>query len=64
MKRWRGHQDSPLTQAEIDEKFFRLATMRIGREAADRVKALCDDLERLDDVARLMALLAVAEGAA
>src|SRR5262249_49309359 len=61
VKHWRGHQDNPLTPAEIEAKFFRLATMRIGRDAAERVKALCDDLEHLDDVARLMELLAVPE---
>jgi 2-methylcitrate dehydratase PrpD len=61
VKRWRGHPENPLTQAEIEEKFFRLATMRISRDAAERVKAICDDLEHLDDVARLMELLAVPE---
>jgi 2-methylcitrate dehydratase PrpD len=59
--RWRGHQENPLTQAEIEEKFFRLATMRISRDAAERVKGICDELEKLDDVARLMELLAVPE---
>ena len=58
---WRGHQESPLSPAEIEEKFFRLATMRIGRDAAERVKAICDDLENLDDGARLAELLAVPE---
>lgn len=57
----RGHADNPLTRPEIDEKFLRLATMRISSEAAGRVKALCDDLENLDDDAQLTALLAVPE---
>ncbi|TAK22708.1 MAG: MmgE/PrpD family protein [Chloroflexota bacterium] len=59
--RWRGHQDNPFTRAEIEEKFFRLATMRIPQTAAEQVMAICDDLENLDDCARLAALLAVPE---
>ncbi|HEY3107260.1 MAG TPA: MmgE/PrpD family protein [Chloroflexota bacterium] len=59
--RWRGHQEKPLGRAEIEEKFFRLATMRISRDAAERVRAICDDLENLDDGARLAELLAVPE---
>jgi 2-methylcitrate dehydratase PrpD len=46
---------------ELDEKFFSLATMRITRDAAERVKAICDDLEALDDAARLAELLAISE---
>jgi 2-methylcitrate dehydratase PrpD len=61
---WRGHDQNPFTRAEIEEQFFRLATTRIGRETAERVKAICDDLERLDDGAELAALLALPEGAA
>lgn len=58
---WRGHEQNPLSRAEIDEKFFALATARIPRERAERVSALVADLEHLDDTARLMELLAVPE---
>ncbi len=59
--RWRGHEQNPLSRAEIDEKFFTLATARILRERAERVSALVDELENLDDIGRLMELLAVPE---
>lgn len=59
--RWRGHQENPLSRAEIEEKFFRFATMRISRGRAERVMAICDDLENLDDGASLMELLSVPE---
>jgi 2-methylcitrate dehydratase PrpD len=58
---WKGHLDDPFTDAELREKFVRLATMRISRERAERVMALVDELENLDDVARLAELLAVPE---
>lgn len=57
----RGDARNPLSRQEIDEKFFRLATSRIRRERAERVFALVDDLERLDDTARLVELLSVPE---
>lgn len=59
--RWRGHEQNPLSRAEIDEKYYALATMRISRASAERVRALVDELEHLDDVGRLMELLAVPE---
>jgi 2-methylcitrate dehydratase PrpD len=59
--RWRGHEQNPLSRAEIDEKFYELATMRIPRARAERVYALVGDLENLDDTARLMELLSVPE---
>jgi 2-methylcitrate dehydratase PrpD len=58
---WKGHLDDPFTDAELREKFLRLATMRLGRERAERVMALVDDLEKLGDAARLAELLAVPE---
>jgi 2-methylcitrate dehydratase PrpD len=58
---WRGHQNDPLTRPELEEKFLRLATMRLSRASAERVRALCDDLEDLDDVAELAELLGVPE---
>ncbi len=59
--RWRGHEQNPLPRSEIDEKFFKLATMRISRERAEKVFTLVNDLENLDDTARLMELLSVPE---
>jgi 2-methylcitrate dehydratase PrpD len=58
---WHGHQDDPFSDAELREKFMRLATMRISREKAERVMAIADDLENLDDAAGLAELLAVPE---
>jgi 2-methylcitrate dehydratase PrpD len=54
----------PLTRAELEEKFLRLATMRIPRDRAEQLLALVSRLDELDDTARLMALLAVPEATA
>jgi 2-methylcitrate dehydratase PrpD len=58
---WRGHLQDPFSDAELREKFMRLATSRISHASAERVMAIVDDLERLDDATRLMELLAVPE---
>jgi 2-methylcitrate dehydratase PrpD len=57
-----GREAQPLTRAELEEKFFELATTRLPRDRAEQLLALVVDLEQLDDTARLMALLAVPEG--
>ena len=58
---WKGHNEDPFGDAELREKFMTLATMRISRERAERVMAIVDDLEKLDDAAKLAELLAVPE---
>ncbi len=64
LSHWRGHQNDPLTRPELEEKFLRLATMRLSRASAERVMQLCDDLENLTDAAELAELLSVPEASA
>ncbi|MBA2364649.1 MAG: MmgE/PrpD family protein [Chloroflexia bacterium] len=61
VKHWRGHRENPLSQAELEGKFMRLATTRIPPKRAERLLLLVNDLERLDDTARLMELLSMPE---
>jgi len=56
-----AREAQPLTRAELEEKFLQLAALRISRERAERLLALINALEELDDTARLMGLLAVPE---
>jgi 2-methylcitrate dehydratase PrpD len=56
-----SHEERPLTRAELEEKFLRLATTRIRSDRAEQLLAMVNDLEELDDTARLMELLAVPE---
>jgi 2-methylcitrate dehydratase PrpD len=57
----KGSRENPLSRAELERKFFDLATTRLSRDRAERLLALVDRLEELDDVARLTELLAVPE---
>ena len=54
-------QQSILTRPELEEKFLKLASTRIRPDDAGQLLALVNDLERLDDTARLMKLLSVPE---
>jgi len=42
----KGHPDNPLTEAEVKEKFRRLASPRLGEAGAERVQELVDRLEK------------------
>jgi 2-methylcitrate dehydratase PrpD len=57
-RRWRGHVDDPMTPEELRAKFLELATSRIGREEAEQAVALIERLEELDDVGRLLGVVA------
>ena len=61
VRHWRGHAENPLSRAEIEEKFIRLATTRIRAERAERLLTLINNLDGLDDTARLMDVLSVPE---
>jgi 2-methylcitrate dehydratase PrpD len=52
-----GSETDPLTDAEVHDKFRRLATRVLPVSAADEIIAAVTDLERLDDLAELGALL-------
>lgn len=56
---FRGHAENPLSPAELEERFFRLATTRLACRVAEEVHEICTNLEQLDEVARLTGLLSV-----
>src|SRR5262249_13447609 len=53
----KGDRNNPMTQAELEAKFFELATTRLPRECAERLMALVYDLENVADVSALAELL-------
>jgi 2-methylcitrate dehydratase PrpD len=52
-----GSPEAPQTPEQLEAKFLRLATTRIGWPAAERVRDLVRRLEELPDAAELVALL-------
>jgi 2-methylcitrate dehydratase PrpD len=54
-----GHPRQPMTQAQLHEKFFGLATTVLSHGRADEVWRVCEDLERVEDCSTLMNLLHV-----
>lgn len=52
----RGHDQNPMSDAEVEAKFRRLAKGRLDDGQADRVLALCRKLDELSDVAELMGI--------
>jgi 2-methylcitrate dehydratase len=53
----RGHARNPMTDAEVEKKFRTLVEPRYGRERADRVLAVCWQLEALGSAGDLVRLL-------
>jgi 2-methylcitrate dehydratase PrpD len=53
----KGNCNNPMTRAELEAKFFELATTRIPRDRAERLMELVYDLENLADVSALAELL-------
>jgi 2-methylcitrate dehydratase len=51
-----GHAGNPMTDAEVEAKFRRVAEPRYGKARADQILARCWDLEKLTSVADLIAL--------
>lgn len=54
----RGHWRNPMTDAEVEAKFFRQAAPFLGRSRSERVRCLVWRLDRLPSVRPLMKLLA------
>ena len=52
----RGHAGNPMTDAEVEAKFRRVAEPRYGKAKADEILARCWDLEKLTSVTELIAL--------
>ncbi|MCS6863862.1 MAG: MmgE/PrpD family protein [Gemmataceae bacterium] len=52
----RGHAGNPMTDAEVEAKFRRLAEPRYGPAKADQILARCWELEKLTSVTELMTL--------
>jgi 2-methylcitrate dehydratase len=51
----RGHARNPMTDAEVEAKFLRLAEPRFGKEACQRILKACWGLEKLPGTAELLA---------
>ncbi len=54
----RGHAGNPMTDAEVETKFRRVAEPKYGKAKADEILARCWDLEKLTSVTDLIALFA------
>lgn len=53
----KGEQENPLTAAELEEKFIGLASMAVGRDAAQAISESVMNLEDLADVGQITRLL-------
>ena len=52
----RGHAGNPMTDAEVEAKFRRVAEPRYGKAKADAILARCWDFENLTSVTELIRL--------
>ena len=52
----RGHPANPMTEEEIESKFYRLTGRRLGKEGASRTLGRLWELERIEDVGELVRL--------
>ena len=52
----RGHARNPMTDAEVEEKFRRLAAGRVNEETQDRIISLIWNLDSLDRIGDLLTL--------
>lgn len=53
----KGYPKNPVTKPELEEKFRKLASLALPRERVDEIIKMLDDLEKLDEVGSLTALL-------
>lgn len=53
----RGHAQNPMSDAEVEHKFRSLVEPRYGKERADRILAVCWELEKLKEAGELIRLL-------
>ena len=57
--RRRGGPESPVSAADIEQKFRALVKRRLPNETADKIIDLVNDLEHLDNTNRLVVLLRI-----
>jgi 2-methylcitrate dehydratase len=53
----RGHAQNPMTDAEVEHKFRTMVEPRYGKERADRILALCWQLDKLKEAGELIRLV-------
>ncbi|HTU16593.1 MAG TPA: MmgE/PrpD family protein [Gemmataceae bacterium] len=53
----RGHAQNPMSDAEVEHKFRSMVEPRYGKERADRILAVCWELEKLKEAGELIRLL-------
>jgi 2-methylcitrate dehydratase len=52
----RGHAHNPMTDGEVEKKFRKMVEPRYGKEKADRILAVCWELEKLKKVKEMIEL--------
>lgn len=55
----RGHPVNPMTEKEVEAKFYSLTSRQLGKEGAKRALGRLRDLERVEDVGTLVRFLRV-----
>jgi 2-methylcitrate dehydratase len=53
----RGHAHNPMTDAEVEHKFRSMVEPRYGKERADRILAMCWELDKLKEAGDLIRLV-------
>ena len=53
----RGHAGNPITDAEVEAKFRRMAEPKYGKPTADKILARCWDLENIKNVRELIEMM-------
>jgi 2-methylcitrate dehydratase len=56
----RGHDQNPMTDAEVEDKFQRMATGLLGEEGCREVLGQCWDLEKMDRIGGLLSSFPIA----
>jgi 2-methylcitrate dehydratase len=56
-----GHPKNPMSDRDVEEKFWTLSAARLGRSRAQQLIEMVWRLEKLDDIGRLMPLIRVSK---
>jgi 2-methylcitrate dehydratase PrpD len=56
-KPFKGDSENPMSRADIERKFSKMVVPILGREKADKLMILINDIENINDVSRLVDLM-------